>query len=231
MKLKGRNLPDTAMTTYFGKPAFHAYGNGNTKPSNGGVFYGQFMKTHNVNPHSGDNKPECVQVYNRAMLGRQVMTRSPKRGRSAVATKLENVQARYLDGFKNGGHKIDPAKGIPTEKVKAPKREPKDPFTRYPEPPRYSKLKNPLTGEQLDEQKGRQPIMPENFAPENNLTIKQPKIAGDPNLEHAHKLKQHVKSVSTLKIPSARKSNLMQYSQRSEMQQINRSFRSARSSQ
>jgi len=57
------------MTTYFGKPAFHAYGNGNTKPTVGGLCYGQFMRTHNINPQSSDNCPEYAQVYARAMLG------------------------------------------------------------------------------------------------------------------------------------------------------------------
>lgn len=60
LKLEGRLLPDSAMTTYFGKPAFHAYGNGNVRPASGGLIYGQYMKTHNINPHSGDNKPEHV---------------------------------------------------------------------------------------------------------------------------------------------------------------------------
>ena len=40
LKLEGRLLPDSSMTTYFGKPAFHAYGNGNTRPASGGVVYG-----------------------------------------------------------------------------------------------------------------------------------------------------------------------------------------------
>mmetsp|Transcript_26290 Transcript_26290/g.35098 ORF Transcript_26290/g.35098 Transcript_26290/m.35098 type:complete len:119 (-) Transcript_26290:1177-1533(-) len=40
LKLEGRLLPDSAMTTYFGKPAFHAYGNGNTRPASGGLIYG-----------------------------------------------------------------------------------------------------------------------------------------------------------------------------------------------
>ena len=53
-------LPNSALTTYFGKPAFHAYGNANTNPTNGGLSYGQYMKTHNINPHSGDNNPEYV---------------------------------------------------------------------------------------------------------------------------------------------------------------------------
>jgi hypothetical protein len=69
LKLSSRWLPDSAMTTYFGKPAFHAYGNGNTKPTFGGSIYGQYMKTHNINPHSGGNKPEFSQVHGRALLG------------------------------------------------------------------------------------------------------------------------------------------------------------------
>lgn len=40
LKLDGRLLPDSAMTTYFGKPAFHSYGNGNTRPASGGLIYG-----------------------------------------------------------------------------------------------------------------------------------------------------------------------------------------------
>ena len=58
LKLSSRWLPDSAMTTYFGKPAFHAYGNANTKPAFGGTIYGQYMKTFNINPHAGGNKPE-----------------------------------------------------------------------------------------------------------------------------------------------------------------------------
>jgi len=55
MKTVSKWLPDSAITTYFGKPAFHAYGNGNTKPTVGGSIYGDYLKTHNVNPQSGDN--------------------------------------------------------------------------------------------------------------------------------------------------------------------------------
>ena len=72
------------MTTYFGKPAFHAYGNGNTRPASGGLIYGQYLKTHNINPHSGDNKPENAQVFARAMVNPKVVVKgSPnKRGNS-----------------------------------------------------------------------------------------------------------------------------------------------------
>jgi len=58
LKLTSRFLPDSSMTTYFGKPAFFPYGNQNTNPTNGGIVYGQYLKTHNINPHSGGNKPE-----------------------------------------------------------------------------------------------------------------------------------------------------------------------------
>jgi hypothetical protein len=58
LKMKGRLMADSALTTYFGKPAFHAYGNGNLQPGQGGLIYGDYMKTHSINPHSGDNKPE-----------------------------------------------------------------------------------------------------------------------------------------------------------------------------
>jgi hypothetical protein len=36
-KDKGRLLADSAFTTYFGKPAFHTYGNGNRNPVVGGL--------------------------------------------------------------------------------------------------------------------------------------------------------------------------------------------------
>ena len=62
-----RWLPDSAYQSYFGKPAFHAYGKNNTKPTVGGVVYGQYMLSHNVNPEHGDNNPKYQQVYNSAM--------------------------------------------------------------------------------------------------------------------------------------------------------------------
>jgi len=71
LKMKGRLLSDSAITTYFGKPTFHAYGNKNTHPTQGGLVYGDYMKTHNINPHSGGNRPKSVQIYARAMRGTQ----------------------------------------------------------------------------------------------------------------------------------------------------------------
>ena len=87
LKLKGRLMPDSALTTYFGKPAFHAYGNGNTEPAQGGLIYGDYMKSHNVNPHSGENHPENHQCYARAMRGHQVIV-PQKEGTKADKKKI-----------------------------------------------------------------------------------------------------------------------------------------------
>jgi hypothetical protein len=62
-----RWLPDSAYQSYFGKPAFHTYGKNNTKPTSGGVVYGQYLLSHNVNPEHGANKPKYQQTYKSAM--------------------------------------------------------------------------------------------------------------------------------------------------------------------
>lgn len=77
LKLTSRWLPDSALTTFFGKPAFFPYGHANTNPSAGGAVYGQYLKTFNVNPHSGGNKPEFSQVHGRTLLGGTVQVRAP----------------------------------------------------------------------------------------------------------------------------------------------------------
>jgi hypothetical protein len=63
-----RWLPNSAFTTYFGKPAFENYGYGNTKPVYGGLFYGNYMLSHNINPMDGENRPEEKQTYSSSML-------------------------------------------------------------------------------------------------------------------------------------------------------------------
>jgi hypothetical protein len=73
LKLSSRLLPDSSMTTYFGKPAFYAYGNGNTNP----IVTKDKMKTHNINPHSGGNVPVYSQVYGRAMMGGTIQVKGP----------------------------------------------------------------------------------------------------------------------------------------------------------
>ena len=63
-----RWLPNSAFTTYFGKPAFENYGYGNTNPVYGGLFYGNYMLSHNMNPIDGANHPPEKQVYSSAMM-------------------------------------------------------------------------------------------------------------------------------------------------------------------
>eukprot|EP01017_Pseudomicrothorax_dubius_P024381 TRINITY_DN2590_c0_g2_i1.p1 TRINITY_DN2590_c0_g2~~TRINITY_DN2590_c0_g2_i1.p1 ORF type:complete len:347 (-),score=88.81 TRINITY_DN2590_c0_g2_i1:89-1129(-) len=64
-----RWMADSATQTYLGKPAFNNYGMNSTKPTVGGIVYGQYMNTHNVNPHRGPNYPEFRQIYKNAEMG------------------------------------------------------------------------------------------------------------------------------------------------------------------
>jgi len=59
-----RWMADSAFTTYFGKPAFHAYGKGNTNPTSNGT---KFL-THNINGVTGDQKAKYKQVYDSALI-------------------------------------------------------------------------------------------------------------------------------------------------------------------
>lgn len=58
-----RWLPNSAFQTYYGKPAFENYGMGNTHPIWGGLGYGDYLKSFNINPQRGDNKPAYDQVF------------------------------------------------------------------------------------------------------------------------------------------------------------------------
>jgi hypothetical protein len=88
-------LPNSAFTTYFGKPAFENYGYGNTKPVYGGLFYGNNMLSYNINPIDGENKPEEKQVYSSAMLKtiQRNKTRKPELPRK-VPNEIRNTPVR-----------------------------------------------------------------------------------------------------------------------------------------
>jgi hypothetical protein len=47
--------------TYFNKPPFENYGRENKNSS--GVLYGDYMYSHSVYPHTGDNHPKNQQTY------------------------------------------------------------------------------------------------------------------------------------------------------------------------
>ena len=59
-----RWLADSAFTTYYGKPAFHAYGKGNVNPTNQNS---KFL-THNINGVTGKQKATFKQVYDSALI-------------------------------------------------------------------------------------------------------------------------------------------------------------------
>ena len=93
IKKKGRLLADSAHTTFFGKPTFHAYGNANTHPTS----MNYYLKTHNINPHSGTNHPKTKQVYSRAMRGKQEIYKRSSSGKH-VLVELDHFQD-YINEF------------------------------------------------------------------------------------------------------------------------------------
>lgn len=70
-KEQTRWLPNSAFQTYYGKPAFENYGRANVTPLFGGTVYGQYMASHNINPHKQPNNPKYKQVYQSAEIGNQ----------------------------------------------------------------------------------------------------------------------------------------------------------------
>lgn len=44
-------MPNSAFSKKFGKAPFENYGNNNVSPPIGGVVYGNYLRTHNINPH------------------------------------------------------------------------------------------------------------------------------------------------------------------------------------
>ena len=86
---QSRDLPNSAFKTFYGKAPFENYGYGNTNPSGGGTFYGQYMKTHNVNPHRGGNSPLSKQVYDRAEIQSAIF---PPRASSLSRKRPEDLQ-------------------------------------------------------------------------------------------------------------------------------------------
>lgn len=91
-----RWLPNSAFKTYFGKPPFENYGRGNVRPTVGGPFYGDYMKSHNINPHAGDNKPEFKQIYDHADLAAtrypEVEPEPPRKCRDDIRLSQKQVE-------------------------------------------------------------------------------------------------------------------------------------------
>lgn len=52
-----RWLPDTTFRSYLNKPCFHNYGRTNTNSVAGGIIWGDYLLTHNINPNQKPNRP------------------------------------------------------------------------------------------------------------------------------------------------------------------------------
>jgi len=153
LKLKGRLLADSSLTTYFGKPAFHSYGNGNTNPTNGGLLYGSYLKTHNINPHSGANNPDHIQLYSAAMKNPNIYAHAKSTSKSPKKAN-DNVEKKIMERF-----------------------------TRKPQPPRLPRDKRAITAEMIKTSDNQFPVEPEALNPTAYRPIRKPKLRADPNLE------------------------------------------------
>ena len=61
-----RTLSNSAFSKFYKRPCQEVYGSKNTHTERG-AFYGTFMKTHNVQPHTLDNKPVNYQTFASAL--------------------------------------------------------------------------------------------------------------------------------------------------------------------
>ena len=94
-------MANSGFTTYFGKPAFHNYGNANTKPTYGGPGYGEYMKSHNISAHLGTSQPEYHQIYGNAeriaQLRKPIQPQPPRKCKEEdrfTPKQIEEIKAR-----------------------------------------------------------------------------------------------------------------------------------------
>ncbi|CAG9319903.1 unnamed protein product [Blepharisma stoltei] len=114
-----RWLPNSAFTTYFGKPAFANYGQGNVNPVRGGYLYGDYMKSHNIAPHEGKNDPEYAQVYKNAEThGLQQKPRSPEPPRKCKDE--DRLSPDQVEELKRRSQIIAEKKSTPSKKIIKP---------------------------------------------------------------------------------------------------------------
>ena len=137
-----RWLPDSAYQSYFGKPAFHTYGMGNTNPTVGGHVYGQYLLSHNVNPEHGQNDPKYQQVYKSALAhgyvhGDRIPELSRKRRENLEITPAELEYKMKMNPimppkYQDPGNEED-YEDVPEDRYKFSKRKPREKLDFYPE--------------------------------------------------------------------------------------------------
>lgn len=85
--------------TYCGKAPFHTYGKGNTNPAYGGVGYGSYMLSHNINAECGDQAPLYQGTYDSAL--RQGKEKTPFRISTIPRTvKVEDISEEAIEAQK-----------------------------------------------------------------------------------------------------------------------------------
>lgn len=119
-----RWIPNSAFTTYFGKPPFENYGRGNTHPIDGGLVYGTYLYSHNVHPHRGKNQPKNLQSYPVAL--------SKAKSQGTLIPTCPRTKAEFSGNFNRAeiNQKIEPDINnfVGTLDIQAPKLEEMEKF-------------------------------------------------------------------------------------------------------
>ena len=68
MRNESRYLSDTAFRKIFSRQVFENYGNANTIDHNDGFVYGNYLKSHNINLHTGNNLPNTEETFYHALV-------------------------------------------------------------------------------------------------------------------------------------------------------------------
>ena len=68
MRQQSRYLSDTAFRKYFKRQCFENYGRNNVSSKADGFVYGNYMKTYNINPHTGENMPINEETFYHALV-------------------------------------------------------------------------------------------------------------------------------------------------------------------
>jgi hypothetical protein len=68
LKNQSRYLSNTAFRKYFDRQCFENYGNQNVHHKGDGFVYGNYLKTYNINPHTGNNMPNNQETFYHALV-------------------------------------------------------------------------------------------------------------------------------------------------------------------
>ena len=96
-------MSNSAFRKFYERPCPEVYGRANTHTERG-AFYGNFMKTHNVQPHTLDNKHETYQTYLSALnFGKRTKLDLEDRWKRIERQLAKNFDSRDLSYMKAVG--------------------------------------------------------------------------------------------------------------------------------